>query len=571
MSAILHNLLGAASSVLPLVVMLGILVFVHELGHFLLAKRAGVKVLKFSLGFGPRIFGWTRGETEYVVSWIPLGGYVKMLGENPGEEIAPEDQGRTLTVKPLRDKLAIVFAGPGMNLVLPIFLFLLLCFTGFPDLTSQVGTVDPGSAGAKAGIGPGDRIVSINGKPVRWWDDVDAVVSASAGRGLALGVEGTQGRREVTVVPTLQEMKTPLGDTEKHGDIGLSPSYEPALAAVSRPDSSAGKAGIKTGDEVVEIGSTRAGKHARVLRRDQLVAALRRSGMPISLVVKREGKTIPLELRSLIAPAEAARLSESALLDRLGFETPELFIGGVEKHSPAAEAGMKMGDRLVTINGAKVGGWEAFTQAVRGSKGTSIAVAVRREGQERILVIKPGRRFNTDPLAKESRIYYVGVGSLARLAPGAVDTRVVANPIHATKLAIQESWRMGGLVVRGMLKLVTGQVRVDNIGGPIQIGVVAAQAAEDGWTTFVRMMAFISINLGILNLLPIPILDGGHLLFFVIEAMKRSPISVRKKEFAQQVGLTMLLLLIGVAFYNDIARSWDQIMGFFKDVGMRLM
>ena len=130
---------------------------------------------------------------------------------------------------------------------------------------------------------------------------------------------------------------------------------------------------------------------------------------------------------------------------------------------------------------------------------------------------------------------------------------------------------MGELVVVGMGKLITGQIRLDNIGGPIQTGVVAAQAADRGLIVFIRMMAFISINLGILNLLPIPILDGGHLLFFVIESVKRSPISMRKKELAQQVGLTMLLLLIGVAFYNDIARSWSQIVGFLKDVGTRLM
>jgi regulator of sigma E protease len=570
-NVIANHLIGMVSDVLPLVVTLGVLIFVHEFGHFLLAKRAGVKVLKFSLGFGPRIFGWTRGETEYVVSWIPLGGYVKMLGENPGEEIAPEDQGRTLTVQPLLRKLAIVFAGPGMNLVLPIFLCLLLYLTGFPDLTARVGTVAPGSVAAGVGIRPGDRIVSIDGKPVRWWDDVDDVVRESAGHRVTLEIQGSGGRRKVTVVPVLRKMKTVLGDTVKLGDIGVSPSFEPALAAVSRLDSPAGKAGIKTGDEIIAIGSTRAAKDAQVVRRDELVAALRRSAPTLSLTVRREGKEVPVTLRSPLTPAQARRLSDDALLERLGLENPELFIGSVESHSPAAEAGMKVGDRLEAIDGKQATDWAAFTKAVRGSEGRPITLVVRRDGRPTVLVIKPGRSFNTDPLAKQGRIYYVGVGSLERLAPGTVASRVVANPIRATGLACQETWRMSSLVVRGMVKLATGQVRMDNIGGPIQIGVVAAQAAENGWTTFVRMMAFISINLGILNLLPIPILDGGHLLFFLIEGVKRGPISVRKKEFAQQVGLTMLLLLIGVAFYNDIARSWDQIVGFLRDVGLRLM
>ncbi len=555
--------LSFTAGILPLIIMLGVLVFVHELGHFIVAKWSGVKVLKFSLGFGPKIFGRKRGETEYVVSWIPLGGYVKMLGESPGEEIAPEDQGRTLTAKPLRQKVGIVFAGPAMNLVLPFFLFLGLALSGFPDVTPVVGSVETDSVAARAGIAPGDRVLSISGSPARWWEDLTTAVNDHIGRPLVLEIEGAGGRREVTVVPEQTEITTLLGDKEQIGDIGISPAFEPALAAVSRPGSPAGRAGVRTGDRLVDIGGT------PVARREEIAPALRAAAPgPVDLTVLREGREIGLRMAG---PGGLEALDEEALLERAGFEKPELFIRSVEGHSPAAEAGVREYDRLVSVGGVPIDSWEGFTRTVLESEGKTLALRVRREGGERTLAVHPRLRLNRDPLAEESRTYYIGVGSLGGYAPGVVGTRSERNPVRAVRLAVEESWRMCDLVVRGIWKLATGQVRMDNIGGPIQIGVVAAQAAEEGLTTFVRMMAFISINLGILNLLPIPILDGGHLVFFLIEAAKRGPISVRKKELAQQVGLAMLVLLIGVAFYNDIARSWNQIVGFLKDVGMRLM
>ncbi len=558
MTDFFQNALAVGGSILPLVITLGVLVFVHELGHFLFAKRAGVKVLKFSIGFGPRIFGWTRGETEYVVSWLPLGGYVKMLGENPGEEIPAEDRNRTLTSKPLLDKLLIVFAGPGMNLVLPILIFFVVFMTGFPGLTSTIGTITPGSEAARAGIAPGDRIVSIAGKPVRWWEEVAEALDAGQGKPLDIVIGGKNGEREVTLTPKSRSVENLLGDRERIGDIGVSPGYEPALAAVSRADSPAWKAGVRTGDLVTSLNGR------RVVRREEIGEALAGRVGPQGVTTRRAGRE---RIARIVLPAAVAGPAAAAAA---GFEAPEFFISSVEKHAPAGEAGLRVGDRLVSIDGKPVSGWIEFTGAVRGSRGKTLALTVRRDGAEQVLRVTPGRRFNADPLSKERRVYYIGVGTFSP-ASGVVASRRVLNPVKAFGLGLREAWHMSVMTFRGMGKLVTGAVRIDNIGGPIQIGKVAADAAEDGLYTFLRMMAFISINLGILNLIPIPILDGGHLLFFVIEAVKREPISVRKKEMAQQVGLTMLLLLIGVAFYNDIARSWDQIVGFLKDVRLRFM
>ncbi len=565
MDGILEGALGFMSNILPLIFMLGVLVFVHELGHFLVAKRSGVKVMKFSIGFGPRVFGWTRGETEYVVSWIPLGGYVKMLGENPGEEIAPEDKGRTLTGKPFPVKAGIVFAGPGMNLLLPILLFMLMFFIGYPELTAEVGSIEEDSIAAEAGIEPGDRIVSINGEATQWWEEVSVALLNGVGKPVRLQVVGPSGEREVTVVPKEKEITTILGDQEKVGAIGITPVYAPSVAAVSRLDSPAGKAGVRTGDKITLIGD------ATLKRRKELAAALRKAFVPLSLALERNGEQVRVTLPPIAGQEELAALTDEAILERAGLEDPELFIRSVEEHSPASEAGLAIGDRLIAVNGEPLESWLAFTKIVLKSEGRPLSLVIRRDGLEKGIDVTPGLRFNRDPLAEESRTYYVGIGSLARYAPGNIGSRVVRNPVKALVLSVKDTWRMSRLVTGGLWKLLSGQIRLDNIGGPIQIGIVAAQAADEGITTFIRMMAFISINLGILNLLPIPILDGGHLLFFVIEGLKRDPISLRKKELAQQVGLTMLLLLIGVAFYNDIARSWSQIVGIIKDFGTGLM
>ncbi|MDP3939106.1 MAG: RIP metalloprotease RseP [Deltaproteobacteria bacterium] len=565
MESFVETALGFIWSIFPLIIMLGVLVFVHELGHFAFAKWLGVKVMKFSIGFGPRIVGWTRGETEYVLSWIPLGGYVKMLGENPGEEIVPEDQGRTLSTRPFLQKALIVFAGPGMNLALPVLLFMALYFTGYPDVTTYVGSVERDSVAAEAGIAPGERIVAIDGTPVTWWEDLSEALLASVGKPLRLEIEGADGRREVTVVPKSETVKTLLGDEGEIGAIGITPLYEAATAAVSRTDSPAYEAGLRMSDQIKAVDGRPLTHHP------MLGASLQKARGPISIAVERDGKPMDFTLPALGTPEELDGLESAALMERAGFEDPQLFIRNVERHSPAEEAGLLEGDRLVSIDGEALENWEAFTERVIESNGKSLAVTVRRAGVDMTVTVAPGLRFNRDPLAKESKTYYVGVASLARYVPGKVEPRVVRNPIESLAQSVEETWRMCDLVVVGMWKLLTGAVRLDNIGGPIQIGVVAAKAADEGLVTFVRMMAFISINLGILNLLPIPILDGGHLLFFAIEGLKRGPISLRKKELAQQVGLTMLILLIGVAFYNDIARSWNQIVGFLKDVGTGLM
>jgi regulator of sigma E protease len=348
-------------TVLSAVLVLGILIFVHELGHFLVAKRAGVGVTTFSLGFGPKLVGITRGGTEYRLSAIPLGGYVRMVGEHSGEELAPEDLPYAFTAKPVGWRLAIVAAGPLSNLIFAVLVYYLIIVAwGLPSLTTRVGDVVKDQPAALAGVIKGDLVVAIDGQPVEHWGQMVASIQGGGGRAVRLTLE-REGRRVEVVVS------------------------------------------------------------------------------PLAAVVK-------------------------------------------------------------------------------------------------------------DVFGEEHQVYRVGI-----IAAGETVTKRV-GALDAAGLALDRSYLAGELIVMSVVKLFQGKVALDNVGGPIQIGQAAGQAARHGAVEFLSLMAILSVNLAILNLLPIPALDGGHVFFFLVEAITRRPVSVSLREKSQQVGVALLILLMAVIIYNDIAR-----------------
>jgi regulator of sigma E protease len=340
------------------VVVLGVLIFIHELGHFLVAKRAGVCVLKFSLGFGPKIAGFKRGDTEYVLSALPLGGYVKMLGEDPKEEVA--DRERAFSAKPVGVRSAIIMAGPGANFLLAVVIFWAVFMIGVPTLTTRIGDVMDGFPAKAAGLLPGDRIVALDGRPVERWEELARQIHQSPGRPVRLTTEREGRRFDLTVEPKTTTQKNIFGEEQEVGLLGIAPA-------------------------------------------------------------------------------------EEFLTDR-------------------------------------------------------------------------------------------------------------ANPITAFGLAVYKTYDLSRLILVTFVKLIQGVVPAKTIGGPLLVAQMAGEQARAGVLHLLFFTALLSINLGILNLLPIPILDGGHLLFSVIEAIKGKPVSLRNREMAQQVGLALLVALMIVAFYNDIFR-----------------
>jgi regulator of sigma E protease len=353
-------------SIAAAVIGLGVLIVFHEFGHFLLAKLSGVGVLTFSVGFGPKLWVVKKGETEYALSAFPLGGYVKMVGEDPDEEVQPADLEKSFAHKSLLKRIAIVVAGPGFNLLLAVFLFMVVfTFYGVPVMSTQVSGVEKGSPAERAGIAKGDRIVAIDGEPVKEWEELSKKIKGSGGKALNLQIRRGEATKNITVQPTQKEGRNIFGE-----------------------------------------------------RKDDWI---------------------------------------------------------------------------------------------------------------------------------------IGIGSQVSIEKG--------NPGLAVVKAVYQTYDYAKLTLMAFYKMLLGDVSPRNIGGPILIAQMAGQQAQEGLGSFLAFLAVLSINLGVLNLLPVPVLDGGHLLFFLVEAVIRKPVAVKYREVAQQVGICLLALLMVYAFYNDIVRFFEKQVG----------
>ena len=439
-------------TILAAIVMLGILIFVHELGHFLVAKRSGVGVLKFSLGFGPKLVGVKRGETEYLLSAFPLGGYVKMIGEDPADaSVEAADPARSFSQKSVATRARIILAGPAANLLLPVLIFWgVFAIVGQPYFPPIVGAPDAGSPAAQAGLLPGDRVQALNGVPIERWTDVDAAVQASAGTPLTFTLMRDGRAFDVRLTPRAVVTPDIFGQDTQTWDLGLHP-----------------------------------------------------------LLSTRIGQVLP---------------------------------GHV-----AEQAGLRSGDRIVALNGTPVVEWEQLAKTIHESPGKPVRLTVERDGRRFDVLVTP-RPTKQQTASGEEEIGLIGIGP----APESHYQRL--NPVTALVAGVKETARLSALIVQGFVKLIQGRISPKTIGGPILITQMAGEVVQRGTVQLLSFTALLSINLAILNLLPIPVLDGGHLLFSLIEWLRGKPVSLRKREIAQQVGMVLLVGLMIFAFYNDIFR-----------------
>jgi regulator of sigma E protease len=445
------------TTIVSFVIVIGILILIHELGHFLVARWCGVGVERFSIGFGPVLLRWRGKETEYCLSAIPMGGYVKMMGEEgplEGGGGAPFDADKAFALKSLPARFLIVFAGPGMNFVLAALIFtVVLATVGRPVWPAVVGRVTEGGPAATANLGPGDVVTHVDGRPVSHWEDLDGAIAASNGRALALTVQRGATARTLSVTPRRTTVRDPIfRDPKDVWELGAGPRLTPQIGSVN-PGSPAERAGLRAGDLVLAVAAQ------QVFTPDELMQAIqKRGGQTFDIAVERDGR--PQTLR-------------------------------------------------VT------------------------ATAVREKGSS----------------GQETEIGRIGVGIVTRVV------RYEAyNPLLAVAYGWVKTWEMTALTAKGLWKVVSRQIDSSNIGGPIQIAAEAGRQAKEGVASLALFTAIISVNLALLNLLPVPMLDGGHLFFFVIEAVLGRPLSLRKREAAQQLGFVLLMLLMVYALYNDLVR-----------------
>jgi len=548
--------MSALDWLLALVLMLGPLVLIHELGHFVVARLCGVRVLKFSIGFGPTIgFGrwklaWTRHGTEYVVAWFPLGGFVKMLGELSDDEAPPEvpdaRPDETLRAKPLWQKLAILFAGPGMNLLLPVGVFATLLAVGLPRAEPVVGLVEPGSPAAAAGIRPGDRVLAVDGTPVQWWDGVDEVLRERPGQSVHLEVERDGREREARLEVGTRSGLDAFGTVGEVGFAGMAHQRLQALIGIPDATAPAAAAGLRSGDRVLSVDGTPVADWVEFVR----AYAGAGTGGTVSLEVERGPVEEPVT-RTLEVPALGS-------VKALGVVPASVLIARVSPDSPARQAGLEAGDLLLTADGEPIGSFASFAERVRSSEGRPIAITYARDGETRAVTVRPELLEADNGLGIPESRYLIGVEAAGAMLPGAMGKEVERNPFVAVPRAFAMTWDVTRTFLQGLGKLLTGEVSHKQLSGPIGIAEIASKAIERGWQAYLSLLVLISINLGVLNLLPIPVLDGGQALLFTVESVKRSPVSLRTRELVQQVGVTMLVLLMGLAFWNDLSRHFSK-------------
>lgn len=445
-------------SIFVFIVVLGILIFFHELGHFLVARLFGVGVEKFSLGFGPRLLGRTIGRTDYRISAIPLGGYVKMVGEEPDKEIDPEDLPYSFTHKHVAKRSMIVAAGPIFNVLLAVLIYFLVSyFTGLTSIRPVIRNVESQSPASRAGIQAGDWIEAIDDQAVQSWHDINDHIEKSDGKALVLALQRQGELIRVPVVPQQVTVKNIFGDDLNEWDLGIS--------------------GVA-------------------------------------------------ELRAIV--------------------------GGVVDGMPASKAALQVGDHVVAINGEPIDRWETMLRIVSGSEGKALLFKIRRGDDTFEAELTPRLHQEKNLLGVKQSVYRIGIQARPMTIPEEDRMTIQLNIVQAAAQGVEASWEMAKLMVTIFGKLFQGKVPMETLGGPIRIAHMAGKEAELGLVRLLNFIAVISMNLALLNLLPIPVLDGGHLLFFGIEAVMRRPVSTRTREAAQQIGIFVLLLLFIFVFYNDI-------------------
>ncbi len=541
---------SAGFTLLSFALVISVVVFFHELGHLLVGKAVGVKAIRFSIGFGPRLFGFTAGETEYRVSLLPLGGYVKFAGDNPYEEVAPQDRGRGFLEQPPWKKGVIAFAGPAANFALAVALYFVVFAAPHQDLAAKVGYVKPQSPAAQAGLRSGDRIVRIDGEPVEGWSALQEKIRAHAGQPLIMEVERNGARETLRIVPAIHEETNPI-ETVKHGRIGISAVPRAAQVTVISPDSPAARAGLHTFDKVAKLDGSPIANWEQL---QQQIAA-RADAVTLDVIrplpVQAPGGTLwsekPMTV-TLPAPDKAGDY---------GLEASDLTLFAVQPGGAADEAGLRRGDRVLAVNGRPAFSWGDEVEGSIKTTGTQPAqITVRRDGKELTAAVTPHLRKDRDETGVLQDVPDLGAAPDLNAFGDAERIWVRYTLPDAARRAVGNTAGFVRAQTIGIVRIVTGHISSRAIGGPLMIADVARKAAENGWRELIVTMGAISVVLGLMNLIPVPVLDGFHVLTAFIEGIRRRPLSVRFREVANVVGIALLLTLMLYAFRNDAMRKW---------------
>ena len=534
------------------VVLVGVLVSVHELGHFALAKAFGVKVLRFSVGFGPKIAGFTSNGTEYVLGAIPLGGYVKLLGDTPHDVVRESERSQSLDEQPVYRRVLIVAAGPAMNLLFPLLLFFLVHLGDGLQTPATVGTVFPDRP-ADGVLLPGDRVLAVDGAAIETFDQLRRVVRESPRRPLELRVEREGEEHSLVLTPVATRRALELGRSEEVGRLGIDPYHRLAVVGVHE-GSAAYQAGLRSFDRIVAVGGE------PVDRWIDLERALegRRGAVPLTYLRGESvslGGIAALEVHRPRVANVRTPPGGGSLLVRAGLETGELYVREVIAGSAEDAIGIRPGDRLLALDGRPLRIWAGYLAALEAEPDRAHQLLWRRGGELHQGTLQLPR----DRGITEAGLPYERIRVGLRPWLPARSEPLVETPnriVHAVTRALERTGEMLSLTFYSVVRLLQGQLSVESLGGPLTIFDAAGDAAREGATNYLVLMAFISVNLAVLNLLPIPLLDGGHLLFFLIEGITRRKLPQKLRARAALMGLILLIGLTLLAVKNDLTRAF---------------
>ena len=489
-----------------------------------------------------------------------------MLEENRQEPVLPEDKKRTFEAQALYKRVIIVLAGPAMNVLFPILLYFSV-FVGENQFSPPtIGVVLPGHP-AEGKLKPGDRILEVDGEKIATFAELHRAVRKSPNRELKLTVFRDNEHLEVTLIPEEKTIPKPLEIVDREGEIGVGPSRPAAVIGVSRPDSPAFRAGLRTFDLVTEIRGQPVKTYA------DLEAALQ----------SNHGETVPVTyLRPTAVPHALGELADLAvyesgvaaltpevgnadLTQRTGIEPADLYVADVDEGSAEWNAELRPGDRIIEVDQVEVTAWSMFHERMFSPPDKPHMVTWLRAGQRKSGTIELRREDWIDEYGQHRPRFKMRASHWAPVIPEAP----VANPSAASfafQSALDETYDVVRFIVVGILRIIEGKVSISTLGGPITVYDVVGEEGAKGPSYLVWAMAVISINLGLINLLPIPVLDGGHLLFFGFEAVLRKPLPLRVREILSLAGLVILVVLMGVAFKNDVERRWEVIQGQVREL-----
>ncbi len=532
------------------ILLIGPLIFVHELGHLVAAKLVDVKCTRFSIGFGPPLLRVRFGETEYCLAPIPLGGYVSMLGQG-GEEVPAADQDRALANKPLWARYFVLGAGPLANLLLPIAVYFFFFLQHTTLTPAVIGTVVQGSAADQAGLVQGDRIVAIDGRDIRSWKEMSQRVAEAPGLELRMQVERDGKRLDRTVTPAKKMTRNALGVSAPVGRLGvLAGSYAPQIGVID-PGSPAYVEGLRTGDTITSIN----GEPVRTV--EELQRMLEGTGDALVRLTYLRAVPLPAPVGTLLWYESAhAQLLPGKDGRATGILPANNFVRTVEPGSPAARAGMLAGDRVLSIDEQPTNQWEVVADVLSQRREQPVTLVVQSLGAEpRTITLQLEQRTWRDIYQQDRKELWFGAEPYSKLEISEPEP-IRGRFTYALGSAVEETGAVMSMMWTTLVQMLTFERGVDELSSVVGLFKVAGTAAEQGPGEFLMLVALLSVNLGFVNLLPIPILDGGHLLFFTVEAIRRRPLGQRAREIASAIGLVVILLLLLVAARNDIVRYW---------------